>query len=242
MSIRFFKFLGIAIGLGLANIACAADIGSESVRAKESFCEITAVQTIEELRSEALTGDRGNADSQNLLGLAYSLGCGVPQNDEQALGWFRLAAEQGNASAQHDLGAMYALGLGTPQDFELAVKWFELSADQGNASAQGELGVMYANGSGVQKNKFVAFALYTLCTENNLFDSNRILANRAYLAMSMTVTEINESSTLAREMARPGYLLKSIEKFIARSAILSANNGRVPKVCSPKIIAQVVNK
>ena len=100
---------------------------------------------------------------------------------------------------------------------------------------------MYANGTGVQKNKVVALALFDLCTENNLFDPHRILANRAYLAMSMTVREIDESGTLAREMARPGYLLKSIERFIARSAVLSASIGRTQSL-APEIFAQVVSQ
>ena len=242
MNASYYGFIVIVIGIASANTGYAADLGPEITRkpASEHGCEIPSDQNIDDWKSEALTGHRGNTDSQNLLGLSYSLGCGVPQDDEQALGWFRLAAEQGDATAQFNLGGMYALGLGTPQNFELAVKWYELSADQGNASAQGELGVMYANGSGVQKNKIVAFALYTLCTENNLFDSSRILANRAYLAMNMTVMEINESGTLAREMARPCHLLKSIERFIARSAVLSANSGRLPKIYPPKTFAQVV--
>ena len=227
MTASYFCFIVIAIGIGSANIGCAADLGSENTHtpATEHGCKMPSDQNIEDWRSEALTGYRGNADSQNLLGLAYSLGCGVPQDYEQALGWFRLAAEQGDAAAQNELGAMYALGLGTPQNFDLAVKWYELSADQGNASAQGELGVMYANGSGVQKNKIVAFALFKLCTEKKQFDPHRILVNRAYLAMSMTVREINESGTLAGEMARPGNLLKSIEQFITRTAVLSSDNG-----------------
>ena len=116
MNASYFGFLVIAIGIGSANLGCAADFGPESTRkpAPEGGCEMLSDQYIEDWRSEALTGYGGNADSQYFLGLTYRLGCGVPQDDEQALGWFRLAAEQGDAAAQNDLGAMYALGLGTP--------------------------------------------------------------------------------------------------------------------------------
>jgi hypothetical protein len=42
----------------------------------------------------------------------YDNGEGVPENDAEAVRWFRLAAEQGNALAQSNLGVMYANGEG----------------------------------------------------------------------------------------------------------------------------------
>ena len=43
--------------------------------------------------------DQGNASAQDNLGLMYAKGEGVPQNNAEAVKWFRLAAVQGNASA-----------------------------------------------------------------------------------------------------------------------------------------------
>jgi uncharacterized protein len=37
-------------------------------------------------------------------------GQGVPQDDAQAVAWYRKAAEQGYAAAQVNLGVMYANG------------------------------------------------------------------------------------------------------------------------------------
>ena len=47
----------------------------------------------------------------------YYTGCGVAQDDAEAVGWERRAAEQGNAQAQHNRGVSYRDGLGVVQDY-----------------------------------------------------------------------------------------------------------------------------
>ncbi|MCX8500811.1 MAG: sel1 repeat family protein [Alphaproteobacteria bacterium] len=54
--------------------------------------------------------EAGDAECQVLLGAAYALGRGVPQDYAEAVSWFRKAAEQGNALAQYSLGAIYKKG------------------------------------------------------------------------------------------------------------------------------------
>jgi len=54
-----------------------------------------------------LLAEQGSAEAQYNLGLMYANGDGVPQNDEEAVRWYRLAAEQGDANAQFNLGGMY---------------------------------------------------------------------------------------------------------------------------------------
>ena len=83
----------------------------------------------------------------------YTIALGVPQDDAEAVRWYRLSADQGNADAQYNLGFMYANGLGVPQDEAEAVRWYRLSADQGNALAQNNLGLRYANGLGVPQDE-----------------------------------------------------------------------------------------
>ena len=58
----------------------------------------------------------------------------LPQDYEEAIRWFRLAAEQGVASAQSRLGFMYSKGEGVPQDDREAVRWHRLAAKQGHAT------------------------------------------------------------------------------------------------------------
>jgi TPR repeat protein len=64
----------------------------------------------------------------------YSLGDGVPQDDREAVRWWRLAAEQGEAAAQSNLGLMCSNGEGVPEDDVLAYMWYNLAAAQGHAS------------------------------------------------------------------------------------------------------------
>jgi hypothetical protein len=45
----------------------------------------------------------------------YRDGKGVPQDDVEAVRWYRLAADQGHANAQYNLGVMYDIGAGVPQ-------------------------------------------------------------------------------------------------------------------------------
>ena len=66
----------------------------------------------------------------------YANGDGVPEDDVEAIGWYRAAAEQGYADAQYNLGYMYGTGQGVPEDIVLAYMWWNLAAAQGNETAQ----------------------------------------------------------------------------------------------------------
>ncbi len=52
---------------------------------------------VKELRPLA---EQGHPKAQYNLGVMYQLGLGVPQDDQEAAQWCRLAAEQGHAGAQ----------------------------------------------------------------------------------------------------------------------------------------------
>ena len=69
----------------------------------------------------------------------YTDGRGVPQDDEQAVHYYRLAADQGDPDGQVNLGVMYDNGRGVPQDDEQAAHYYRLAADQGDAYAQDQL-------------------------------------------------------------------------------------------------------
>ena len=70
------------------------------------------------------------------LGIMYDLGEGVPEDDAEAVKWYRKAAEQGNADAQCNLGVMYDLGEGVPEDKVLAYMWWNISAASGHEKAK----------------------------------------------------------------------------------------------------------
>ena len=65
--------------------------------------------------------EQGDVDAQFTLGVMYDRGEGVPQDDTEAVRWYRLAADQGHVTAQYNLGFMYDYGEGLPDDYVLAL-------------------------------------------------------------------------------------------------------------------------
>lgn len=73
--------------------------------------------------------ERGDAQCQYVLGLAYGLGRGVRRDYGAAAKWYRLAADQGVAEAATNLGTLYANGKGVPQDYAQALLWWRKAID-----------------------------------------------------------------------------------------------------------------
>ena len=66
------------------------------------------------------------------LGLMYTTGEGVPQNDTEAVRWFRMAADQGRCQGAVPVWvSCMTLVEGVPQNDTEAVRWFRMAADQG---------------------------------------------------------------------------------------------------------------
>jgi hypothetical protein len=152
-----------------------------------------ADDTLDTWRARA---EQGDARAQFNLGLMYDTGEGVPQDDAEAVRWYRRAADQGHADAQFNLGFMYINGRGVPQDDAKAFRWYRLAADQGDATAQYNLGLMYANGQGVPQDYVAAHMWLNLAAAQgnaNASESRDIVANR------MTPEQIAEAQRLARE-------------------------------------------
>jgi len=82
--------------------------------------------------------EQGNAEAQYYLGLIHDQGLGVPQDFEEAVKQYRLAADQGwdgNEEAQYNLGVMYAEGNEVLQDYSLAHMWFNIAFSNGASKA-----------------------------------------------------------------------------------------------------------
>ena len=107
---------------------------------RSAFCEgLAEGSPLDDVRSCA---EQGYANAQGRLGVMYFRGDGVPEDDAEAVRWYRLAAEQGDALGQANLGLMYALGQGVPEDVVLAYMWFNLAAAQGNLNAQSDKDIL----------------------------------------------------------------------------------------------------
>lgn len=92
--------------------------------------------------------ENGYADAQNRLGVRYSKGEGVIQDEEEALIWFVKAAEQGHSKAQSNIGCCYYYGEGVPKDEYKSKEWLRKSAEQGDEKAINLLYKWYGEGLG----------------------------------------------------------------------------------------------
>ena len=181
--------MSLALALGLASMATAGPF-EDGLAAYESGDFATALKLMLPL------AERGDAKAQVNLGLMYDNGEGVPQDDAEAVRWYRLAAEQGNADAQVNLGVMYDVGQGVPQDYAEAVRWYRLAAEQGDADAQVNLGAMYGNGEGVPQDYVQAHMWSNLAAAQG---NTIAVGNRDINAKKMTPAQIAEAQKLARE-------------------------------------------
>lgn len=139
--------------------------------------------------------EKGHADSQYKLGIAYDEGLGISKDYTEAFKWFRLAAEQGHAHSQFRVGDMYMSGNGIAKNDAEGVKWFRKAAEQGLPNAQGMLGMVYAKGQGVPQNYVLAYMWLHLATEGR----QGAAKFRDAVGERMTVAQIAEAQKLARE-------------------------------------------
>lgn len=119
--------------------------------------------------------EQGNVDAQYYVGHMNKNGLSVPQNYDEALKWYKLAADQGHVIAQNDLGMMYQLGQGTTIDLSKAFPLYQASAAQGYYGAEFNLGLMYYKGDGVEQSYDEAFKLMSQAAEQNFAIAQRYL-------------------------------------------------------------------
>ena len=78
----------------------------------------------------------GNAEAEELIGVMYAMGLGVPKDDQRAFEWYLRSAMKGHAGAQSGVGWYYEVGRGIPApDLVRAYMWYTLSAIGGDPDA-----------------------------------------------------------------------------------------------------------
>lgn len=142
------------------------------------------LQAVENTKQKTLTKNNevNTAEEQYRLGLKYDSGDGVPQDDEEAVKWYQLAAAQGHARAQSNLGTFFcSLGDGAYKDDKEAITWFRKAAEQGDSDGQFFLGLMYRDGTGVPQNDEEAVKWYLLAADQGNLAAQNSLGNMYYL-------------------------------------------------------------
>jgi uncharacterized protein len=107
-----------------------------------------------------IRADKGDAESQFILGNYYEHGSGVKQDYIEAEKLYRKAAKQGHAGAMRALGVMYEFGYGVKRATAYAVIWYQQAANLGDAYAQVKHGVMLWDGIGINKDEAAAVSWF----------------------------------------------------------------------------------
>ena len=161
----------------------------------------------------------------------YDNGEGVPQDDAEAVRWYRLAADQGlrqfnlgrrgevlkdeveavkwyRLAADQDyanavtLGVAYAIGQGVLKDEAEAVRWFRMAAEQGPTLRAVQPRGLIRNGQGVLKDSVLAHMWYNIAGANGNEAARKLRDN---LEDDMTRAEISRATELARACMASDY-------------------------------------
>jgi len=124
-----------------------------------------AAPDFDETMAEA---NQGDAFAQFNLGVMYENGEGVPENDAEAVKWYRKAADQGLADAQFNLGLMYENGEGVPENSIRAYVWWSMAKTQGNEKSASNIDILKPQMTKQQIAQ--AQALATQCYESDYKD------------------------------------------------------------------------
>ena len=130
---RVQKPYRISAFICIAALICAAPAQADMEEARDLMeaGQFTEARTLFERYARS-----GNADAEELIGVMYAMGLGVPRDDERAFEWYLRASMKGHPGAQSGLGWYYELGRGLPApDLVRAYLWYALSAIGGDPDA-----------------------------------------------------------------------------------------------------------
>lgn len=164
--------------------AAQGDSSSKDELAKLEHPEDRAKSVLLALQQQAGSGDasaqlRLGEIYENSVGIVsgiYHDGTTVPEDDGQALVWFRKAGQQGLAAAQFAAGGLLLNGKGIPHDFVESAMWLRKAAEQGFIPAQASLAALYQYGVGVPKDLSLAIFWYRQAANNGNQDAKNELA------------------------------------------------------------------
>lgn len=98
------------------------------------------------LQGRAVLGD---AEAQFRFAQKLAEGDGVPENDREALKWYREAAEKGHPRAALTMSRLYFTGDGVARDDAKGAEWMQRAAERGDSYAQALMGMLCLGGIGV---------------------------------------------------------------------------------------------
>lgn len=158
------------------------------------------------LYSAAING-RSSKESQRLLGQFFMSGNNVPQNYEEALRWYGLAAKGGDAEAQSELAFLYFSGRFVEKNYKKARHWFNIAARNGYPTAQYNMGILWYTGKGVPGvDTEKAYAWFNLAAASGHTDG---MAAKNFLETILSEDELQSAQDYSMELYRE---IKQVER------------------------------
>ena len=160
------------------------------------------------------SAQRGHAESQVLVGLAYQVNyLGVEQDFKKSTRWFRLAANQGHALAQRLLAQSYLHGLGVERNLDNAKERFKAAAEKGESKAQFMLASIYLDLEGYEQDRKAPDEVYKWLSRS---------AAQGYVPAFSKLASLYEQGlgVDANHSAARDWYKKSCEKGVSKSCAL----------------------
>jgi TPR repeat protein len=193
------RFVSIAL---LIFCCCAAhSIGKNDPR-NSTIVKLEQMSAAD-LGEVLVKAQKGDADSQVLVGVEKDVGCKSEKNLAEAAEWFRKAAVQNNVLAQVFLADHYRFGRGVKKSTKDAIHWYKKAAEKGNAVAESHLGGIYFWGDGVNKDFNEAAEWYIKAVKQGNTDAEINLAWLYHLGQGVPKNE-SLSAQLYEDAARRG--------------------------------------
>lgn len=149
----------------------AADQGFPEAQFRLGTLYTGGYQGVEQDYGEALSwlrksAEQGHSGAQHNLGNLYYFGRGVPQDREEGIKLYHLAAQASSEDAisAYQLSRVYF----DMQDYKQSAEWLRKSADQEFVTAQYKLGDRYYSGQGVTQDYSEAAKWYRKACEKGL--------------------------------------------------------------------------
>lgn len=147
---RYISLIAIFALLSASPVQ-ATDALAGAIKAIEAGHHSQAVQLLTPI------ANGGNSMAQYRLGMLHYMGQGVPEDEVQAIFWWKKAAAQGYSEAMFQLGSAYLFGSQAaktvPDPDREAATWYFQAASAGHAEAQYHLGLLFLAGKGVVDSK-----------------------------------------------------------------------------------------
>ena len=196
------KRIALASALSMISLVAPSQAGL-----KEGIAALERGDFAAAIREFTPLAERNRAAAQFYLGVMYANGYGVPQDDAEAVKWYRLGARGDDPRAQYGLGVMFAEGKGgLKRDYARAVDWYHLAAAQGLARAMNDMAVMYEYGLGTPRDLGKAYAWYDLAAAS--FgpgpEGDRSVSNRQSIVQRLTPQQLARAQDLAKHWSEGG--------------------------------------